>query len=141
MLRPLIIQLLLTPAIITCTDTPIDVPECGARLTFMEANHCPGAAIILIENTVTGQALLHTGDFRFTPAMLDYPPLKPFLQTEMSTCRRLAAVYLDTTYCDPRYRLPTQEDTVNAVVNEVRCNGIFCSRIPKAFILPAIQYC
>ena len=108
----------------------------------MEANHCPGAAIISIENHMNGEVLLHTGDFRFTRDMLQYPPLRPFVRTlspgrpgacgssdgesmqPRAACPSLAAVYLDTTYCDPRYLLPTQDDAVAAVVREVNAARI-----------------
>lgn len=133
----------------------VHIPECQATLTFLEANHCPGAAVITIENHVNGEVLLHTGDFRFTRDMLQYPPLRPFVRTnrlpnllaargtssdsaerpEPPACPSLAAVYLDTTYCDPRYLLPTQDDAVAAVVREVnaaRIEGAGCVMIPVA---------
>ena len=42
-------------------NTPIIVE--GVRITYMDANHCPGAAMILFE--VPGKRpVLHTGDCR-----------------------------------------------------------------------------
>ena len=46
------------------TPTVIDGVEC----TLMDANHCPGAAIILFK-LPSGKVHLHTGDFRATAEM------------------------------------------------------------------------
>jgi DNA cross-link repair 1A protein len=45
-------------------------------------------------------AVLHTGDFRLHPSMLDMSPLCGISLTHM---------ILDTTYNDPNYSFPTQE--------------------------------
>ena len=59
---------------------PFEVPECQVTLTFLDANHCPGAAIIFIQNNASGEALLHTGDFRFTRDMLQHDCIRPFVR-------------------------------------------------------------
>ncbi|CAI5724999.1 unnamed protein product [Hyaloperonospora brassicae] len=91
------------------------------QVTFLDANHCPGSAIILFR-LKDGKTYLHTGDFRFHRKMLNYAALQPFIPTGDETIddngkivgiRRLDGVYLDTTYCDPKYTFPAQQAAVN----------------------------
>ncbi|GMP29938.1 hypothetical protein CsSME_00004837 [Camellia sinensis var. sinensis] len=78
----------------------------GIKVTMLEANHCPGAALIhfCLPN---GQRYLHTGDFRASKLMHAYPLL---------INQRVKALYLDTTYCNPKYRFPSKEDVMSFVV-------------------------
>lgn len=148
----------------------------GVRVTFLDANHCPGAAMVLVEArelapsaagcagssnalvaTAGGKgahaawpghgyrvrAYLHTGDFRWTPAMATSPFLRPYLPMRASEAHRqplailngplspvapapsapsarLEALYLDTTYSDPQYTFPPQDAVVAAAVDAVR---------------------
>ncbi|RMX65848.1 hypothetical protein DD238_002771 [Peronospora effusa] len=91
------------------------------QVTFMDANHCPGSAIILFR-LKDGKTYLHTGDFRFHRKMLGYPALQPHIPTGNETIdhngqivgiNRLDGVYLDTTYCNPKYTFPTQQVAVD----------------------------
>ena len=47
---------------------------CGARVTFLSANHCPGSALLLFK-LASGAIYLHTGDMRACKAMESYPEL------------------------------------------------------------------
>jgi DNA cross-link repair 1A protein len=83
---------------------------CGVRVTAMDANHCPGAALLLFE-LPGGRAHLHTGDMRWQPWMARHPALARVLAEG-----RLHTLHLDTTYCDPRYAFPPQDAAIGALV-------------------------
>ncbi|KAF1330445.1 DNA cross-link repair protein, partial [Globisporangium splendens] len=96
-------------------NTPVVIHD--VQVTFMDANHCPGAAIILfcLKN---GQAYLHTGDFRYDKKMLSYAPLQKYIPPpgappSTTAMTRLDGVYLDTTYANPKYTFPTQQAAID----------------------------
>ena len=63
-------------------------------MTFYEANHCPGAVMILVKGPKG--TVLHTGDFRFKPDMLAY-----FKDEKIET------LFLDNTFACPDQNFPT----------------------------------
>ncbi|XP_047466068.1 DNA cross-link repair 1A protein [Mugil cephalus] len=81
------------------TEVTVD----GVRVVLLDANHCPGAAMLLFF-LPDGQTVLHTGDFRADPSMETYP--------ELLGCR-VQTLYLDTTYCSPEYTFPRQQEVIN----------------------------
>ena len=96
---------MLTPTIIeTNGKKPVSV-------TLMEANHCPGAVMFLFE--VGKRRILHVGDFRWDrDLMMKYAPLRALSTMQV----RLDDLFLDTTYCDERYMLPTQAEAIRATI-------------------------
>lgn len=87
----------------------------GLYATPLTANHCPGAAIFLMESiSLEGEVcrMLHCGDFRVSSEILSHPILAPFsLDPPPNQPQRLQLdkVYLDTTYMTPTYNFPKQE--------------------------------
>lgn len=75
----------------------------GVEVTLVDANHCPGAVIFLFR-LQDGRRYVHTGDMRFSPAMLANLHLQRFQGAD--------ALYLDTTYCNVRHTFPPQVHSV-----------------------------
>lgn len=87
----------------------------GLYVVAIDANHCPGAVIFLFESIPhKGETTyyLHCGDFRINDIMLNHPLLRPF---HLNGSKELAKVYLDTTYMNPDYNFPKQEQVCNSV--------------------------
>jgi DNA cross-link repair 1A protein len=91
-----------SPVVIESQGKPVTV-------TLLDANHCPGAVMFLFQ--VGQRHILHVGDFRWNREKMN-PDLKDFSSLKV----RLDDLYLDTTYCNEKYRLPTQEVAIQAAV-------------------------
>ncbi len=92
------------PTIVLSRGKPVTV-------TLLDANHCPGAVMFLFE--VGSRRILHVGDFRWDrELMMQMPQLRAF----GNLSPRLDEIFLDTTYCDARYTLPTQEEAIDAAI-------------------------
>ena len=89
----------------------------NVKVIFLDANHCPGAVIILFLFE-TGQKVIHTGDFRWTNKLLSSQLLGDLAKA--SSNPKNLIVYLDTTYCDPQYNFPPQDKTILAVLDCVQ---------------------
>jgi DNA repair metallo-beta-lactamase len=98
---------LLKPTIVMSDSQAIEV-------TLIDANHCPGAVLFLFR--IGEKYVLHVGDFRWNRAIMQAQgPLQPFFHKE----RELETIYLDTTYCDEKYNLPTQQEAIAATIRAV----------------------
>ncbi|KAJ3305371.1 hypothetical protein HDV03_001664, partial [Kappamyces sp. JEL0829] len=85
----------------------------GVAVELIDANHCPGACIILFTippgpGSVTSLRYLHTGDFRASPHHWTHPLL---LESKIDRC------YLDTTYLNPTYTFPDQRLVLDVIAN------------------------
>ncbi|KAH8676037.1 DNA repair metallo-beta-lactamase-domain-containing protein [Xylariales sp. PMI_506] len=102
----------------------IEIPGTeGVTVTMLPANHCPGSSLFLFEKkmgkgpTPRLQRILHCGDFRACPAQVTHPLLKPDIIDAVSGKTRQQKIdvcYLDTTYLNPRYSFPPQDDVIQA---------------------------
>ncbi|KAI9935045.1 hypothetical protein AWENTII_005401 [Aspergillus wentii] len=98
----------------------------GVQVTLIDANHCPGSALFLFEKTLGHgpspkmQRVLHCGDFRASPAHVQHALLRPEgfdPVTGQRRQQRIDVCYLDTTYMNPKYAFPSQEDVISACSN------------------------
>lgn len=78
--------------------------EKTVSVTLHNANHCPGAIMFLFE--VGKRNIMHVGDFRWHREQM----------AALGEQCRIDDLFLDTTYCDPKYVLPTQAEAVRAAV-------------------------
>ena len=72
----------------------------GVEVTLVDANHCPGAVQFLFQLPNGGPRYVHCGDMRFCAALKEDAHLQRFVGAR--------AVFLDTTYCNPRFTFPLQ---------------------------------
>lgn len=96
-------------------DTPHTIG--GVEVTLVDANHCPGAVQLLFQ-LPDGRRYVHSGDMRFVSRLLLNPHLQRFKGAD--------ALFLDTTYCNPRYTFPEQQQSVDYVADTI------CSLLQKS---------
>lgn len=90
----------------------------GWEVYLIDANHCPGAVQFLFRFPVSEgktEKYVHTGDFRYCDSMKSLPVLNEFIGSN--------AVFLDTTYCDPKFVFPSQEESIDYVVGVIQRIG------------------
>ncbi|EHB09740.1 DNA cross-link repair 1A protein [Heterocephalus glaber] len=78
----------------------------GVKVILLDANHCPGAAMVLFY-LPNGTVVLHTGDFRADPSM----------ERSLLAGQKVHTLYLDTTYCSPEYTFPSQQEVIQFAIN------------------------
>ncbi|KAL5339089.1 hypothetical protein BJX70DRAFT_364961 [Aspergillus crustosus] len=89
-------------------NTPTDIeltPRQSIRVTLLDANHCTGAVMFLIEGD--RKAILYTGDIRsetwWVNGLIRHPILIPYTLGN----RRLDKIYLDTTFAHTSHTFHT----------------------------------
>lgn len=90
----------------------VDTLHCidGVTVTLMDANHCPGACMMLFEvpnKRSKRQVILHTGDMRWQPRLAEHPALK---------ANMIDILYMDTTYCLPKHVFPSQNKAIATLI-------------------------
>ncbi|KAE8749599.1 hypothetical protein FOCC_FOCC003587 [Frankliniella occidentalis] len=86
--------------------------EVAFQVTLLDANHCPGAVMFLFQGKFG--SLLYTGDFRYSPRILDNPVLSPIIRN-----KELSTLYLDNTYAAATCKFPSREDALKEVLKIV----------------------
>lgn len=90
----------------------------GCEVTLIDANHCPGAVQFLFRipgSNGSFERYVHTGDCRFSDSMKSDKFLSDFVGCD--------AIFLDTTYCNPKFVFPSQEESVEYVASVVERIG------------------
>ncbi|XP_015066696.1 DNA ligase 6 isoform X2 [Solanum pennellii] len=91
----------------------------GSEVFLIDANHCPGAVQFLFKVPVSDgkfERYVHTGDFRYCDDMKLEPVLNAFVGAD--------AVFLDTTYCHPKFIFPSQQESIDYIVGVIEKNGV-----------------
>uniref|UniRef100_A0A8C8SCZ8 5' exonuclease Apollo n=1 Tax=Pelusios castaneus TaxID=367368 RepID=A0A8C8SCZ8_9SAUR len=93
----------------------VAIDEVGKRtmtVTLIDANHCPGSVMFLFEGCFG--VILYTGDFRYTPAMLQEPALKNQKQIDV--------LYFDNTNCTPLCNLPSRQQATRQIKELIKAH-------------------
>jgi len=85
----------------------------GFSITFLDANHAPGSALLLVRRHEDNSLFLHCGDMRYAPRMEEYESLQ-------KVRGKLDTVFLDTTYANPKHVFPTQEESIKKAAMEAK---------------------
>ncbi|KAI0133730.1 hypothetical protein BJ170DRAFT_715874 [Xylariales sp. AK1849] len=110
-------------------DTPTNLElEPGNRIqvTLLDANHCPGAVMFLIEGN--NKAVLYTGDIRSEPWWVNTIARSPSLVEYSSGLKTLDRIYLDTSMLS-NHVLQTKAEGLKELLGKVSKypgDTIFC---------------
>jgi hypothetical protein len=103
------------------TPTTIELaPGNSIRVTLIDANHCVGAVMFLIEGD--GKAVLYTGDIRAETWWVNSIVQNPVLAPYALGLRHLDCIYLDTTFATKRapYRdFPSKANGIKELLEKV----------------------
>nr|XP_045730327.1 protein artemis isoform X2 [Mirounga angustirostris] len=104
-------------------ETPTQIPlvdeASGEKeevvVTLLPAGHCPGSVMFLFQGN--NGTVLYTGDFRLAKGEAS----RMELLHSGGRVKDIQSVYLDTTFCDPKfYQIPSREECLSGVVELVR---------------------
>lgn len=107
----------------------------GSEVVLIEANHCLGAVQFLFKVELENggyERYVHTGDFRFCDEMRFDSFLNGFVGCN--------GVFLDTTYCNPKFVFPTQDESVDYVINVIDKIGEECVEMKKKVLFLVATY-
>ncbi|KAI5056524.1 hypothetical protein GOP47_0028342 [Adiantum capillus-veneris] len=112
----LVVECIKVPKFFVCPlpmGDPVDVDSCV--VTLVDANHCPGAVQFLFQVPAEKSGIflryVHTGDMRYSSDMKVDPSLCDFIGAD--------AVFLDTTYCNPKFIFPTQSESLSYIADTI----------------------
>jgi hypothetical protein len=104
-------------------DTPTVIelaPGNSIKVTLIDANHCVGAVMFLIEGH--GKAVLYTGDIRAETWWVNSLVQNPVLLPYTLGTRRLDCMYLDTTFAtkeEPYREFPSKAEGIRELLRRV----------------------
>ncbi|XP_001515535.2 protein artemis isoform X1 [Ornithorhynchus anatinus] len=103
-----------TPTQISLTDEATGEKE-EIEVTLLPAGHCPGSVMFLFQGN--RGTVLYTGDFRLAKGEV----ARMELLHSGSRVKDIQSVYLDTTFCDPKfYQIPSREECLHGILELVR---------------------
>lgn len=116
---------LLSNEILIQTEDASDHPdeERVVKVDVLDANHCPGACLFLFTIfQVTNLSkpfytTLYTGDFRYSPFLLQNSFLQPFVKPHSS---RFDLIYVDNTYGNKAISFPTQDIVIHTLISTLQ---------------------
>ncbi|XP_043334985.1 protein artemis isoform X2 [Cervus elaphus] len=84
-------------------------------VTLLPAGHCPGSVMFLFQGN--NGTVLYTGDFRLAKG----EAARMELLHSGGRVKDIQSVYLDTTFCDPKYyQIPSREECLRGILELVR---------------------
>ncbi|XP_069483932.1 protein artemis isoform X2 [Ambystoma mexicanum] len=84
-------------------------------VTLLPAGHCPGSVMFLFQGN--NGTVIYTGDFRLAKGEVT----RMELLHSGDRVKDIQSVYLDTTFCDPRYyQIPSREECLIGILELVR---------------------
>ncbi|MEE6481508.1 hypothetical protein FKM82_012887 [Ascaphus truei] len=84
-------------------------------VTLLPAGHCPGSVMFLFQGH--SGTVLYTGDFRLASG--EAARMEPLHSG--NRVKDIESVYLDTTFCDPKYfQIPSREECLAGILDLVR---------------------
>ncbi|XP_048355656.1 protein artemis isoform X2 [Sphaerodactylus townsendi] len=84
-------------------------------VTLLPAGHCPGSVMFLFQGEKG--TVLYTGDFRLAKG----EAARMELLHSGNRVKDIQSVYLDTTFCDPKfYQIPSREECMKGILELVR---------------------
>ncbi|XP_042648283.1 protein artemis isoform X2 [Tyto alba] len=103
-----------TPTQISLVDETSGEKE-DIEVTLLPAGHCPGSVMFLFEGE--NGTVLYTGDFRLAKG----EAARMELLHSGTRVKDIQSVYLDTTFCDPKfYHIPSREECLKGILELVR---------------------
>uniref|UniRef100_A0A8C5PI18 Protein artemis n=1 Tax=Leptobrachium leishanense TaxID=445787 RepID=A0A8C5PI18_9ANUR len=103
-----------TPTQISLVDEVTGVKE-DLLVTLLPAGHCPGSVMFLFQGL--NGTVLYTGDFRLANGEV----ARMELLHSGTRVKDIESVYLDTTFCDPKYfQIPSREECLIGILELVR---------------------
>eukprot|EP00079_Xenopus_tropicalis_P023238 XP_012815478.1 PREDICTED: protein artemis isoform X2 [Xenopus tropicalis] len=103
-----------TPTQISLVDEATGYKE-DVVVTLLPAGHCPGSVMFLFQGN--SGTVLYTGDFRLAKGEV----ARMELLHSGNRVKDIESVYLDTTFCDPKYyQIPSREECLSGILELVR---------------------